>query len=185
MARPDCPSPEEHRDKRPARSISRRTAISVSGTALMAAVAGCSTADGQRSGDRTLLAETATVAPGSYETIEFSLDQEAYLTLSATLTDRTVEIKHDGPAVDVVVMTPEHYDDFQRGESFRYVGGISMPDVVSGEVSSSLDSGDYRLVVDNSARGVGEPGNSDTPAVVDLELSDSPNGGEATAGVHP
>lgn len=185
MARPDSPSNDEPRGMQPNRLLSRRTAIGVTGTALMAAVAGCSSAGGERTGDPTLVDETATVAPGSYDSIEFALDQEAYLTLSATLTDRSVEIKHDGPAVDVVVMTPAHYEAFQRGETFEYVGGISMPDVVSGEVSSSLDSGDYRLVVDNSARGAGEPGDSDTPAVVDLAVSAPTSGREETAGIRP
>lgn len=159
--------------------------ISVAGLTLMTAVAGCSTTGGNRTRDRTLLAETATVAPATYGTFEFELDREIYLTLSATLTDRSVEIKHDGPAVDVVVMTPEHYEEFQRGESFRYVGGVSMPDVVSGEVSSSLGPGDYRIVVDNSARGIGEPGDSDTPAVVDIEVSASSSGRQETVGIRP
>lgn len=184
MARPDGPSPDERRNTT-TRPLSRRTVIGLAGTSLATAVAGCSTAGGQRTGDRTLLADTATVAPGSYETYEFSLDQEAYLTVSATLTDRSVEIKQDGPAVDVVVMTPARYEAFQRGEAFEYVGGISMPDVVSGQVSSSLDSGDYRLVVDNSARGIGEPGDSDTPAVVDLEVSASSGREAEQAGVRP
>lgn len=105
------------------------------------------------------------------------------MAVAATLSDRSVKVKQDGPAVDVVTMTPAQYEQFQDGEGFTHVPGVSMPDVVGGEVASTLDAGEYVLVVDNTATGAAEPAENDVPAVVDLTVTATPERERATAGV--
>jgi hypothetical protein len=58
-----------------------------------------------------------------------------------------------------------------------------MPDVVGGEVASTLDAGEYVLVVDNTATGPAEPAENGVPAVVDLTVTATPERERATAGV--
>ena len=185
MVRPDRPSTVERRGAKTALPVSRRDAIVALGAVGTAAIAGCSTGTADGSDERTLLADTADVTPGSHAAFAFELDRERYVTVSATLSDRSVEVKHDGPAVDVLVMTPDQYRAFRSGESPQYVGGVSMPGVVAGTVSSSLGAGDYRTVVDHSAAGAGEPDDTGTPAIVDLEVTASTGRSRETVGVHP
>ncbi len=117
------------------------------------------------------MSETLRVPAGAYEVRRFSLDGERWLTVGANLSDRSVDVKHDGPAVDVFVMRPRAAARYRRGEPFEYLEEVSMPDVVNGEVAATVPAGEYELVVDNTNRGPGAPGESEVDAVVDTAVT--------------
>jgi hypothetical protein len=110
------------------------------------------------------------VEPGRYEAAPFALEDDRRLTVGATLSDRSVDVKRDGPAVDVV-MTAAAYREFESQRAFDYVGGVSMPDIVSGRVSATVRPGEYVALVDDTDTGPAAPGSSGVPAVVDLTFT--------------
>lgn len=179
-------------DAAPAASrTSRRAVLGAVGATLTAALAGCTATgapEGSGEGPRTEsgpLVDTRTrVEAGSAASHRFSLETERWVSVAATLTDRPLEVKRDGPAVDVVVMTPSQFERFRTEDAFAYQPGVSMPDVVSGEVASTLAGGEYVLVVDHSAVGPGEPDSQGMPAVVDLTVTATAGRDGATAGLH-
>lgn len=128
---------------------------------------------------------TLRVPPGSHGTREFSLPGERWLTVGASLSDRSVDVKRDGPAVDVFVVRPDAAARYRRGEQFEYLEGVSMPDVVNGEVSAAVGAGEYELLVDNTGRGVGEPDGSGVDAVVDVEVVASTDRDDGGGGIRP
>lgn len=154
---------------------SRRRIVGALGTALVAAVAGCTADDGDASrspdAETELVGGTLRVPPGSHGTRGFSLPGERWLTVGAVLSDRSVDVKRDGPAVDVFVVEPDAADRYRNGEQFEYLRDVSMPDVVAGEVSGTVPAGEYELLVDNTARGAGAPDGSGVDAVVDVEVT--------------
>jgi hypothetical protein len=166
---------------------SRRRFLGAVGAGLAAALAGCSataTPGGtERAGRSPLVDTTVRVEPGQATAQRFSLDGERWVTVAATLSDRSVKVKQDGPAVDVVTMTPAQYERFEDEGAFAHVPGVSMPDVVGGEVGSTLDAGEYVLLVDNTATGPAEPERDGVPAVVDLTVTATAERERATAGV--
>ena len=152
---------------------SRREVLGALGTGLAAAVAGCAGGDERGpSSDREteLVSGTLRIPPGSHGSRGFSLPGERWLTVGASLSDRSVDVKRDGPAVDVFVVRPDAADRYRRGEPFEYLKEVSMPDVVNGEVSGVVPAGEYELLVDNTERGVGEPDGSGVDAVVHVEV---------------
>lgn len=166
---------------------SRRAFLGTAGTALAGVLAGCSATATPGGSGRTsrspLVDTTVRLKPGQATARQFSLDGERWVAVTATLSDRSVKVKQDGPAVDVVTMTPAQYEQFQDGEGFAHLTGVSMPDVVSGEVASTLGAGEYVLVVDNTTAGAGEPAGSGVPSVVHLTVTATPEHERATAGV--
>jgi hypothetical protein len=171
MSRSRAATPSNERTVESDAVRTRRSVLGTIGAMTVAAVAGC-TAEADRQPTPTPVVDaTARVEPEQYETFEFELDSPRWTTVSANLSDRSVDIKNDGPAVDVVVMTAEQYTRFQRQQTFEYVGEVSMPDVVNGEVSATLQPGAYVALVDNSAAGSAAPGASRVTAVVDLEIT--------------
>lgn len=173
MSGPRRAPPNEERTAESDPPLSRRTLLDTAGIALVTTLAGCSAGASQQTAPTPLVDETVHVEPGQYETVEFSLDEERWTTVSAYLSDRSLEVKHDGPGVDVVVMSPGQYSQFQETRTFDYVGGVSMPNVVNGEVSATLPPGDYVVLVDDTSTGSAKPGSSSDPAVVKLEVSAS------------
>lgn len=168
------------------RRTSRRRVVGSLGTGLLGAVAGCTGERPSRGATETeLVSGTLRIPSGEYETAGFSLDGERWLTVGAALSDRSVDVKRDGPAVDVFVMAPDAADRYRRGEPFRYLRGVSMPDVVNGEVSAAVPAGEYELVVDNTNRGSGEPDGSGVDAVVDVAVSAAPERDHGGGGVRP
>jgi hypothetical protein len=171
------------------RGTSRRGVLGALGAGLSAAIAGCTAADadGRRSpgAESELVSGTLRIEPGSHETRGFSLPGERWLTVSASLSDRSVDVKRDGPAVDVFVVDPDAAARYRRGEPFEYLGGVSMPDVVNGEVADTVAAGEYELLVDNTDRGVGAPDGSGVDAVVDVAVTAATERETATGGVRP
>ena len=159
------------------------------GAGLSAAAAGCTAegGDASRSPDRgtELVSGTLRVPLGSYGTRGFSLPGERWLTVGASLSDRSVDVKRDGPAVDVFVVRPDAAARYRRGEQFEYLRGVSMPDVVNGEVSAAVPAGEYERLVDNTGRGAGEPDGSGVDAVVDVEVVASTGRGDGGGGIPP
>jgi hypothetical protein len=151
------------------RRTARRRLLGALGTGLAAAVAGCAGGDG----DASPSSDRETELPG-----------ERWLTVGASLSDRSVDVKRDGPAVDVFVVRPDAAARYRRGEQFEYLRGVSMPDVVNGEVSAAVGAGEYELLVDNTGRGAGEPDGSGVDAVVDVEVVASTDRGDG-GGLRP
>lgn len=153
--------------------LSRRSVLGTFGVAVVTGVAGCTAKAGQQPTSSPIVDATARVKPGQYEAFEFKLDESQWTTVSAYLSDRSTKLKNDGPGVDVVVMTAEQYNQFQKQRTFEYVGGVSMPDVVNGEVSDTLSPGNYVALVDNTSAGSAKPGRSSVTGVVHLEITTS------------
>jgi hypothetical protein len=159
--------------------------LGTAGTALVTVLAGCAveasqqqaSTESQQQAPTELVNETVRVESGQHEVVGFRLDDEQWTTVAAYLSDRSVEFKNDGPGIDVVVMSPDQYTRFRETREFDYVGGVSMPDVVNGQVSAMLNAGDYVLLVDNSTTGSAKPADSGVPAVVKLEVTASDNRG--------
>ena len=173
---------------------SRRAVLGALGVGLSAAVAGCTTGNGNGTGagdarspgaETELVSGTLRIRPGSHETRGFSLPGERWLTVGASLSDRSVDVKRDGPAVDVFVVSPDAAARYRRGEPFDFLQGVSMPDVVNGEVSGTVPAGEYELLVDNTDRGAGAPDGSGTDAVVDVEVTAATERKTGTGGVRP
>lgn len=177
MSGPRSTPPTEERTVQSDASVSRRTVLGTAGTAVATALAGCAVEASQQQRPTELVSETVRVEPGKHEAVEFRLDDEQWTTVTAYLSDRSVDIKKDGPGIDVVVMSPDQYTRFQESQAFDYVGRVSMPDVVSGEISGMLGAGNYVLLVDNSAAGSATPEGSSVPAVATLEVTASDNRG--------
>lgn len=178
-------------DAAPAASrTSRRAILGAVGATLTAALAGCTATGAPEESGRPRtesgpLVDTRTrVEAGSAASHRFSLGTERWVSVAATLTDRPLEVKRDGPGIDVVVMTPAQFERFRTEDAFAHQPGVSMPDVVSGEVAATLAAGEYVLVVDHSAVGPGEPDSQGTPAVVDLTVTATAGRDRATAGLH-
>lgn len=153
--------------------LSRRSVLGITGVAVITGVTGCTAKAGRQPAPTSVVDATARVKSGQYEAFEFELAESKWTTVSAYLSDRSVEVKEDGPGVDVVVMTATQYDQFQNQGTFEYVGGVSMPDVVNGEVSDTLKSGKYVALVDNTSAGTAKPDDSEVTAVVRLGISTS------------
>jgi hypothetical protein len=159
------------------RSPSRRAVLGAVGASVATALAGCTAgADpdgGTRSQDdtETLVDTTAEIPSPGHESFRFDLGSEQRVAVAAQLTDRNVDVKRDGPAVDVVVTTPAQFEQFLNGGKLAYVGGVSMPDVINGEVASTLGPGEYVLLADNTAAGQAEPGGTAPTAMVDLTVT--------------
>lgn len=151
--------------------VSRRRLLGAAAVAFGTALSGCTATGARRDDEDTLIDETLRVDPGRYEAVPFALEDDRRLTVEATLSDRSVDVKRDGPAVDVVVMTATAYREFESRRAFSYVGGVSMPDVVSGQVSGTVDHGEYVALVDNTDTGPAAPGSSGVTAVVDLTVT--------------
>jgi hypothetical protein len=170
-------------------AASRRRFLGTAGAVLAGALAGCSAAATPGETGRTnrslLVDTTVRVDPGQAAARRFTLDGERWVAVAATLSDRSVKVKQDGPAVDVVTMTPAQYERYRDGEGFAHLPGVSMPDVVNGEVASTLGAGEYVLVVDNTTTGPGEPAANGVPAVVDLTVTATPERERATVGGRP
>lgn len=175
MSGPRSAPPTEERAVDSETPVSRRRMLGATGVALVTAVAGCTAEASHQPAAQPLVDETVRVDPGRYETVDFRLDEKRWTSVNAHLSDRSVQVKTDGPAVDVVTMSPSQYSQFQEQQTFEYIGGVSMPDVVNGEVSAMLESGDYVVLVDNSSAGVATPGSSSVTAVVNLEITASEN----------
>lgn len=173
MSGPPDSADDRRRRSETARFRSRRRALGIVGTGVVTAIAGCTAEAGQRVARRPLVDATAEVEPNQYEPFEFGLESETWITVSAHLSDRSAKRKTDGPGVDVVVMSSEQYDRFRTDRTFEYVGEVSMPDVVTGQVSNTLDPGEYVALVDNTAAGPAAPGDSSVTAFVDLEIASS------------
>ena len=172
------------------RRIPRRGVVAALGTGLVAALAGCAGGGpSSRSPATELVGGTLRVPPGAYESVEFSLDGERWVTVGAALSDRPVDVKRDGPAVDVFVVGPDAAARYRAGEPFEYLRGVSMPDVVVGEVSATVPAGEYELLVDNTPRGAGAPDGSGVDAVVDVEVTAAvergDGGGSGGGGIRP
>jgi hypothetical protein len=153
--------------------ISKRSVLRTVGVGVGTTVAGCTTEGGQHATTPPLLDETAAVKPGEYEAFEFELDAERWMSVSATLSDRSVDVKKDGPSLDVVIMTAQQFTQFQKEGQFEYVNGVSMPDVVTGRVSDEMKPGNYIALVDNTSKGSASPGSSDVTGVVDIQITTS------------
>lgn len=153
--------------------LSRRSVLGIAGVIAVTGVAGCTAEAGRQSTPTSVVDATAKVKPGQYEAFKFELNESKWTTVSAYLSDQSVEMKEDGPGVDVVVMTAAQYNQFQNQRTFEYVGGVSMPDVVNGEVSDTLEPGNYVALVDNTSAGTAKPDDSEVTGVVRLEISTS------------
>lgn len=173
MSGPPAAVPSDERPVESDTKHSRRSVLGALGVVVGAGVAGCTAKAGRQPASKPLVDVTARVKPGQYEAFEFELDESQWTTVSAYLSDRSVELKNDGPAVDVVVMTAEQHTQFQKERTFDYVGGVSMPDVVNGQVADTLEPGTYVALVDNTSAGVAKPGNSRVTGVVHLEITAS------------
>jgi len=167
---------------------SRRAVLGALGAGLSAAVAGCTTGDGDAhspNAETELVSGRLRVPPGGHGTRGFSLPGERWLTVGASLSDRSVDVKRDGPAVDVFVVRPDAVARYRRGEQFEYLRGVSMPDVVNGEVSAAVPGGEYELLVDNTGRGAGAPDGSGVDAVVDVEVVAATGRADGGGGIRP
>lgn len=173
MPGPRLATSSEERTVESDTTISRRSVLCTVGVAVGTAIAGCAAEANRQSTSTRVIDETARVKPGQYEAFEFELDEARWTTVSANLSDRSVDVKKDGPSVDVVVMTAEQYSQFQKQRHFEYVGGVSMPGVVNGQVSATLKPGNYVALVDNTAAGSAKPSNSGVTGVVNLEITTS------------
>jgi hypothetical protein len=152
---------------------SRRDVLGALGTGAVAAVAGCTDGTGptRRASGKRLVDGTLRLETGTYGTRAFTLADERWLTVAATLSDRSVDVKRDGPAVDVFVLRPNEAARYRAGDPFEYLETVSMPDVVNGSVAGTVPAGEYELLVDNTARGSGAPGDVGFDAVIDLEVT--------------
>jgi len=171
MSSPSRKTAERRRSRDCDAGVSRRRLLGAAAVTFGTALSGCTATGARRFDEDTLVDERVRVEPGRYEAIRFALEDDRRLTVGATLSDRSVDVKRDGPAVDVVVMTAAEYREFESQRAFSYVGGVSMPDVVSGQVSGTVGPGEYVALVDNTDTGPAAPGLSGVPAVVDLTVT--------------
>ena len=70
--------------------------------------------------------------------------------------DVSVDVDY-GPEIDVYVMNSMNYDNFKECDSFYYYEDVSRSGTYGFSGSTSLDSGDYVIVFDNSDCGDTSP----------------------------
>lgn len=63
----------------------------------------------------------------------------------------------EGPAIDIVTCRESEYRVFENGDRFQYNSTLSMLDSAGGQVSGSLEAGEYVLMLDNTNRIEAEP----------------------------
>lgn len=151
--------------------VGRRALLGALGAGVLAAVAGCGTGGDRRAGSRSLVDRTVRVPAGGYETVRFELARDRWVTVDAALSDADGDVRNDGPAVDVVVVSLEAFRRYRAGEGLAFLGRVSMPDLINGRVAGELAAGEYRLLVDNTAVGPADPGESGVTAVLDVEVT--------------
>lgn len=91
---------------------------------------------------QTLIDNSRRIKEDEYRYHKISLDQSR-----SFRTDVTVR---EGPAIDVVFTTQSEFQEFKQGNRFKYNSGLSMLDTTGGRRSSSLPSGNYVFLLDNT-----------------------------------
>ena len=82
-------------------------------------------------------------------------------------------VVRDGPAIDVFLFDEVEYEHYEAEERAKYYSEVSDLDTVQAEGSGWLESGNYRLVADNTNYGEAAPPTnlSDDVAEVEYTLS--------------
>lgn len=125
--------------------------------------------DDERSGGgstpETIVDETDTVLEDQYLYWEFTLNRETELTLRTTV--------RSGPRIDIIFTSTEEFDEFERGNRFRYNSDLSQMNTIGATTSVTFRSGNYVLIADNTSAGEASPPQNldEDPARVDIELT--------------
>jgi hypothetical protein len=68
----------------------------------------------------------------------------------------------DGPNIDVYTMTELNYEDYKDCNSFNYIVQLSDPDTSNTKIETTVDSGTYVTVLDNTDCGEAQPPDQST-----------------------
>jgi len=122
-------------------------------------------ASGDSSTTETIFDDNDTVREDYYRTYEFTLNRQVTLDLRVTV--------RSGPAVDIILTTPDEFDEYEERNRFRYNEDLSLLDTTGGDTSMDAPAGDYVLIVDNTEMGEAQPPSNfdDDPATYDIELT--------------
>ena len=115
------------------------------------------------SGTETIADKTYTVPEGAYRGRTFSLNRTA-----------TVEwegIVRSGPAVDFILMQQSEIEAYENKERFRYGSEGSELNTTNGAASTTLQSGDYALIIDNSEISEATPPSNGQNDVAEVEIT--------------
>ena len=127
-----------------------RRAFLVTGLAgASVALAGCNESSGGNGGNggsswETVADDTRQVPEDNYYAKAFELNRNATVQVDATV--------RQGPAIDIVTMPRSEFQEFEAGNRFQYGPSLSMLDSTGGQVSDSLESGQYVVLFDNTNR---------------------------------
>ncbi|MDS0258914.1 hypothetical protein NDI56_05850 [Haloarcula sp. S1CR25-12] len=143
-----------------------RRAVLLSSAAVTLGLAGCSSdsdPSGSSGGDtdswQEILNTRETVQEDEYQAWNWSADQSTEIRWEFTV--------RNGPEAELFVMESTEFDEFQAGNRFYAVESAAG---TSDETTFTVESGDYRFVLDNTNAGdIAPPTNLDDDAA-EIEL---------------
>lgn len=80
-------------------------------------------------------------------------------------------VVRDGPDIDVFVTTDTEYQEFEDGNRFRTMSGLSSVGSTGDRAEESIPVGDYVLVVDNSNYGPTSPPTNFDEDIAEVEMT--------------
>lgn len=140
----------------------RRTFLSGIGSAAVLSLAGCSSSGssgGMRSWQEILDTRTEVQEDG-YQT--WSWNPEQSLEVRSEFTVR------DGPEVEVFLLESTEFDEYQAGNRFYSIESLSG---TSDRTTFSVESGNYRLLLDHTSAGNISPPTNFNDDVADVEIT--------------
>jgi hypothetical protein len=76
-----------------------------------------------------------------------------------------------GPSIDVVLFSEEEYTHYENDERAQYYSNLSDLDTIDGTASGWVETGDYRLVIDNTNWGEAVPPTNLDDDVAEVEYT--------------
>jgi len=142
--------------------LPRRTVL-VGSVAVTLGLAGCSSDSDPSGGDSTpwqeILNTRETVQEDEYQAWNWSADQATEIRWEFTV--------RNGPEAELFVMESTEFDEFQAGNRFY---AIESAVGTSDETTFTVESGDYRFVLDNTNAGDIEPPTNLEDDAAEIEL---------------
>lgn len=109
------------------------------------------------------ISDTRQIPEDEWYAIEFDISQPSTIQYQFTV--------REGPEIDVYLFSADEYQSYSDGERARFFGDGSVEEDVGGEAEITVESGEYRLVFDNTDFGSDPPANlDDDVAEVEFEV---------------
>ena len=107
-----------------------------------------------QSGSTETVQGDAVLPQGTYATREYNRDSTTQFSI-----DYETE---SGNVIDVITLRREEFENYSNGDNTVFLKEVSQMDAPSGNLSGTLNAGDYVIVFDNTTWGEGVPEGEET-----------------------